>query len=142
MIKVTFQTSDEGLKILTDKYGSIKAHDIAEEVKAFIRGNFDKSRNIDGSAMKPLSAYTLKYHRKFGAGNKPLVFTGQLRQATTIIDLTKDSSLVILDDKARGKTTNSGILDYAKKYGRTPWGLGSAGESHIKKYTDKIVNGN
>lgn len=141
MLKVSFETTDSGLKVLLGKYSKITAHGLAETLKTFITSNFNLKRNVDGSQMRALDPQTIIYKRKLGSTSPafPLILSGQLRGATSIIDLNENSSLVILDDKVRGDTTNSGILDYQKKYGRNPWGMGERGAQFLKKYVDNIV---
>lgn len=109
-------------------------------IEARYKKNIRQSLNADGSAMDPLKPQTILAKQKLGARfpKRPLSRTEQLLNATESRRLDKSSRIVFVQDKVRGNTTNTGILDYQKKRNRQPWGIGKTLVSELSAYSKSV----
>lgn len=133
--------TNTGEKKLETKIKKLSLSKMAGIVESTYKSNMRKSLNADGSVMTPLHPLTIAYKKKIGARfpHRPLVFTEQLMNAVEKRKLNKDSWIVHILDKVRGKTTNTGILGFGKKKNRQPWGIGKTLIDNMRKYVTSVL---
>lgn len=133
---ITQETKE--LDELVRKY-TLDMNAIGEIVVGELEKTYDKSKNADGSKMKPLKPATIIQKRKLGVKNpaKPLIRTGQTQHSNFYVFTARNKVEISVRDSVRNKTTTNQILDYQEKLGRTPFGRSKIIDEAVDKYLDK-----
>ncbi len=112
------------------RLAKLEAIEFANNIKDDIQENFDKSRNVDGSAMKPLKKETIAIKRKQGgiSPTKPLIFKGGSKKGVKTQRISRVEAIVYPTGNAKhyfGKssTPSKTVLKFQRPQDRDPWGV-------------------
>jgi len=132
MIVIEASQSTAGIKKLLLKLEGVEVSEVATVIKEDINANFEQSRTPFGYPLLPLPPERIKAKTKKGflSPSKPLVASGQVANSTTVKNISKNESHVVVKnrrtrtaDNPKGAIpTNTQILKWNQKL-RPVWGL-------------------